>query len=97
MGMILIDDDDDDDIDNDDENDCNEHGCIAHPLHLVDGEGALGRLLLVPSAPIDLVIITVLVIIFGHRHHDHCLWSSSQSCCSLPRLRLIFDRCRLSL
>ena len=30
---------------------------LSHPLHLVDGEGALRRLLLVTSAPVDLHII----------------------------------------
>ena len=29
---------------------------LSHPLHLVDGEGALRRLLLVTSAPVDLHI-----------------------------------------
>ena len=30
---------------------------LSHPLHLVDGEGALRRLLLMASAPVDLHII----------------------------------------
>ena len=30
---------------------------LSYPLHLVDGEGALRRLLLVTSAPVDLHII----------------------------------------
>ena len=30
---------------------------LSHPLHLVNGEGALRRLLLVTSAPVDLHII----------------------------------------
>ena len=36
---------------------------LSHPLHLVDGEGALRRLLLVTSAPVDLHIK------YYHIHH----------------------------